>query len=212
MNVLFRMVRNNLQQAKAAVSNTAEINRWRNGLRLLGTATAVTAGSVFALTSSAQDGLGYGDIGQSPFFLSVQQDAAPLPTVASADASPCAGVGHTLSERQKAQFSVAIGQHLTRKLGKTLEKIISLTSKDILQEYHVGSWYIFYVDDHYTDEPYLFYNLASTRSATYITAWAGGAATSEEPAILSWVRANAPGIPDQLARCFASIVTHGLSL
>jgi hypothetical protein len=123
-------------------------------------------------------------------------------------ATPCSGVDRTLSENDQRNFATAIERHLNKQLGPTVNEQITTSPQDVLQVFRLGAWHIVYVNTHVSDEPFLFYDRPPHKSAAYITAWAGGAATNEAPRIRNWLIKNAPGIPKKLANCFAWHVTN----
>ena len=111
-------------------------------------------------------------------------------------ASPCDSVDRVLTNKRKAVLVPAITKQL------------HVSSVDILQSFKFGAWTIIYVDTHEADEVYLFY-AHNPLTSRYITMWSGAAAINEEQEIKDWTLKNAPGIPPQLANCFAWHVTKG---
>ena len=109
-------------------------------------------------------------------------------------AAPCDGVDRTLSAEQKAGF------------GRDVAKQLKVGEADVLQSFHLGAWRVLYVDTHVADEAFLFYAADPARHG-FVALWSGGAAQTEEPGIRQWVLAHAPGVPAQLAGCFAWHVT-----
>ena len=111
-------------------------------------------------------------------------------------AAPCSGVDRSLTREQKAAVAPEIARQLQVK------------AVDVMQSFHAGGWSIFYVDTHETDDAYVFYSRVPARGR-YVTLWGGAATTDEEHAIRMWTIKNAPGIPRNLAGCFAWSVTKG---
>jgi hypothetical protein len=111
-------------------------------------------------------------------------------TAAAFAASPCADVNRNLTSQRKAALAPEIAKQLHFK------------SVDVLQSFQFGSWQIFYVNMHESDETFVFYADDPLRSR-YITLWSGAAAGDEEQAIKAWTLKNASGIPRRLATCFA---------
>ena len=130
-------------------------------------------------------------------------------TVSAAAADPCSGVGRALSEQQKVQFAPRIESHLKAQFDPRLESFLQVQPADVKQAFHFGRWYIFYVDDHATDSPYVFYSESPLQAARYVTVWAGWAQPTETAEIQEWAVKNAPNIPRKLASCFAWYVTQG---
>ena len=118
---------------------------------------------------------------------------------ACASEPPCASVSRSLSAVQKQALSSVIAKQL------------EMPSVDVLQSFKLGEWSIIYVDTHHSDEVFLFYTHDPLISL-YVTMWSGGAARDEEESIRSWTVQNAPGIPAQLASCFAWHVTKDRDL
>jgi hypothetical protein len=109
-------------------------------------------------------------------------------------ATPCTGVDRRLTTQQKSAVAPEIAKQLKAK------------TVDVLQSYRAGGWSIFYVDTHDSDDAYVFY-AGDPRRSRYITLWGGAAMEDEEQAIKAWTIKNAPGIPRNLASCFAWHVT-----
>lgn len=132
-----------------------------------------------------------------------------LAWVQAANAAPCDGVDRSFPEASKRAFLPALERHLNAQLGRSLGATIKLQTSDLLARLHLGRWHIVYVDDHVTDEPYLFYDQPPTLSKGYRFLWAGAAVNDEGPAIVEWLKAQAPDMPPALAQCFAWQVTLG---
>lgn len=128
--------------------------------------------------------------------------------LAGANANPCTGIDRTLTQEQKATYAPAIEGHLNKQLGPDVSQHIAISSTDVLQQFRLGQWRIVYVNTHVSDEPFLVYSSIPNQAQSYITAWAGAAATNEGPSIRSWLIKQAPGIPKKLAGCFAWHVTQ----
>ena len=92
-------------------------------------------------------------------------------------------------------------------LAGAIAKQINVGKVDLLESFRYGRWRILYVDTHVADEAFLFY-AGDAASGHYVTLWSGDAAPNEEGSIDAWAKANAPGIPDRLAACFAWHVTQ----
>lgn len=107
---------------------------------------------------------------------------------------PCDGVNRNLTRDHATALASAIAKQL------------KMASVDVLQSFIVGNWSIIYVDTHESDEAFLFYK-DNPLLNKYIALWSGAARFDEEEQIKGWVLKNAPGIPAQLANCFAWHVT-----
>lgn len=121
--------------------------------------------------------------------------------------APCSGVDRRLSDAQRQMLVPALERHLNKQLGQELGQVIHLAAEDVFKSFRVGKWHIIYLNSHVSDEPFLFYRSAPDQAEAYITAWAGAAASDEGDAIYTWVRREVPGIPKNLAACFAWYVT-----
>jgi hypothetical protein len=115
--------------------------------------------------------------------------AALLITGSCAMGSPCDKVAFSLTLTQKTDFSTAVAAQLQTE------------SVKILHSYRLGNWYLFYVNTRAADEDFVFYRGDPTNHQ-YAALWSGTAASTEQ--LRSWARMNAPGIPESLAKCFAS--------
>jgi hypothetical protein len=124
---------------------------------------------------------------------------ALLLSTACAGGSPCDGVDRTLTIERKASLATEIAKQL------------STASTDVLQSFQSGGWSIIYVGTHQSDEVFLFYS-RDPLTSRYITIWSGAAASGEERKIRDWTLKNAPGIPQNLANCFAWHVTKDRDL
>lgn len=110
-------------------------------------------------------------------------------------ASPCSGIKHDLSSKQKAALAPLIAKQMGH------DKV------DVLRSLQYGEWRILYVVTNVSDDQYVFYSHHPAKSR-YITTWGGVATSDEEKAIKNWTIQNAPGIPERLAACFAWNVTN----
>lgn len=122
-------------------------------------------------------------------------------------ASPCSGVDRGLSLARRIELAPLISRHLQPEFAALSATEIVLLPDDILQSFRFGRWHVLYVNNHVSDEPYLFYRDDPVRAGGYVTSWAGAAARDEAPAIRRWLVRAAPGIPRKLAACFAWHVT-----
>lgn len=114
-------------------------------------------------------------------------------------ASPCDGVDRSITNKRKVALSIAIAKQL------------HASNVDVLQSFRSGAWSIIYVDTHETDSAFLFFS-RSPLTSRYVTMWSGAASINEKQEIKDWTLKNAPGIPQQLARCFAWHVTKNRDL
>jgi hypothetical protein len=110
-------------------------------------------------------------------------------------ASTCTGVNRNLSDKRKVVLAPAIARQL--KAGHV----------NVLQSLQSGGWSIFYVETHETDNVYVFYS-HDPLTSRYVTLWGGMADSDEGPTVKAWIFKHAPGIPRNLASCFAWHVTH----
>jgi hypothetical protein len=107
----------------------------------------------------------------------------------------CGDVDTSMSDEQKKQLAPAIASQL------------HVEHVEVLQSYRYNEWSILYVETYETANTFLFFN-GNPQTQPYVTTWSGVASAKEERKILQWVLKSAPGIPPELARCFAWHVTH----
>lgn len=115
-----------------------------------------------------------------------------IPSVA---APPCETVDRTLTEQQK------------KDLESVFAKEIGVEEVEIRSAFRHGTWSIFGVETHESDEWFLFY-AGDPREQHPVGNWGGVAAPFEEQEIRAWVIENVAGVPSDLATCFAWWVTH----
>ncbi|MBC3873377.1 hypothetical protein [Undibacterium flavidum] len=108
---------------------------------------------------------------------------------------PCKGIDRRLSKEQKIAF------------GSIIAKLEKYNQVEVLGVFRYNNWHIIYIDNHVSDEPYMFYSSNPVSSKRAITSWSGVATIFETTEIEEWVLKNAHGIPRQLASCFAWYVT-----
>lgn len=89
-----------------------------------------------------------------------------------------------------------------------IAKQLNASEVDVLQSFSYGTWSIIYADTHESDEIFLFYE-GDPLSKSYVVLWSGAARIDEEQEIKDWAIKNAPGIPQELAACFAWYVMKG---
>ena len=118
-----------------------------------------------------------------------------LLTAGAAAAEPCTGVNRSMTAAQEAADGAAIG----RQLGMGPVRLVGALRWQ--------SWSIQYIEPAGAEPAFLFYN-APPSTTRYVTLWAGAASPSEERSIAAWAMQNAPGIPRQLADCFAWSAVH----
>ena len=124
-------------------------------------------------------------------------------------AGPCDSIDRALPAARKALFAPAVERHLNRQQGPLIDQKILIAPSDILNVFRSGDWHIVHVDNHFTDEPFLFYRRSPEHSEAYSLVWAGAARQDEAPATQAWVEKWMPGIPRPLASCFAWYVSRG---
>lgn len=122
-------------------------------------------------------------------------------------AAPCEGVDRSFPDTTKRAYLSAVERHLNAQLGAQVGAAIKLEPADFLARLQLGRWQIIYVNSHVSDEPYLFYEQPPTLSKGYLFTWAGAATDDEGPAIVEWLKTQAPKMPAALAQCFAWHVT-----
>jgi len=111
----------------------------------------------------------------------------------------CSLIDRTLTSELQAAYSRRVSEQLHPDTG------------NVLQSFRFGTWQILYVENQMSDPPFLFYSDDPLKSDV-ITTWSGAAAPFETQDIYEWVNKNAPGIPMNLAQCFAWRVTSDRDL
>jgi hypothetical protein len=106
----------------------------------------------------------------------------------------CSGVDRTLPK-----------EHV-KALGPVIARQLDAKRADISQSFRFGGWSILYVSTGEADDAFVFYSGDPMRNR-YVTLWGGVALENEEKKIRAWTLKNAPGIPPNLANCFAWHVT-----
>ncbi len=109
--------------------------------------------------------------------------------------TPCKGVDRQLTTSKKTQLEVAIAKEQKRQTVKVFES------------FQYGAWSVLFTDASDGDEPYMFYSKSPLQGGRPVTLWSGAATIFETSEVAQWVKENAPGIPSQLAECFAWHVT-----
>jgi hypothetical protein len=107
----------------------------------------------------------------------------------------CGDVDRSISDEQKKQLAAPIAAQL------------HVDHVEVLRSYRYHEWTIIYVETYETDNTFLFFS-GNPLTQPFVTTWSGVASAKEERKILQWVLKSAPGIPTELARCFAWHVTH----
>jgi hypothetical protein len=117
-------------------------------------------------------------------------------TSVGTDDAPCNNMERNISDEQKATLATAIG------------KQTGASQVEVRQSFKSGAWSFIGIRAHDADEAYLFYpeNPLTTR---YVGEWSGAARIDEEAPITNWTLENVPGVPPQLAKCFAWYVITG---
>lgn len=108
---------------------------------------------------------------------------------------PCGDVDRSISDEQKKQLAPTIAAQL------------HVDHVEVLRSFRYGEWSIIYVETYETDNTFLFFN-GNPLTQPYVTTWSGVVSPKEERKVLQGVLKSAPGIPAELARCFAWHVTH----
>jgi hypothetical protein len=116
-----------------------------------------------------------------------------------AAASPCDSIRRDLSDSQRSAWTTAIAGQL------------GVPTVTVLQAFGLKDWKIIYVQPPNSDPPFLFFHGAPDR-AHFVTLWSGGARPDGETSIRTWAIKNAPGIPPDLAKCFAWHVSNARDL
>jgi hypothetical protein len=115
-------------------------------------------------------------------------------TIKWLNSSPCSGVDRSLPANIRESLAPYISKH--ESMGKV----------EVLNSFVFGGWHIIEIENHVSDEPYLFYPADPTSSGP-LASWSGAATIFETTDVEKWAMENAHGIPRKLASCFAWHVT-----
>jgi hypothetical protein len=107
-----------------------------------------------------------------------------------ANASPCDRMKLALAPKQNAELSAAVAGQL------------GAPSAKILHTFRLGNWYMYNVNTPLADGNLVFFR-GDPATHRYVTVWSGAGGRTPQSELRSWARANAPGIPEALAKCFA---------
>ncbi|MCB1607347.1 MAG: hypothetical protein KDI71_10270 [Xanthomonadales bacterium] len=113
------------------------------------------------------------------------------------DADPCRNVDVLVSKEEE------------RELENALSESFSLASVDVFSTFQFGSWFVIYSDISPGDPTYGFFPSDPRQGGEPIKFWAGGDAFYAVGDIAEWTIANVPGVPEELAECFAWSLTMG---
>jgi hypothetical protein len=119
-----------------------------------------------------------------------------LPLVAESTDVSCSAVHEGVTEAQKSAWHSAIDRQLNGRL------------LDIRQAFSLADWIVVLVDAREADPPFLFFH-GDPAKTRFVTMWSGAAMRSEKKLVKDWALKSAPGIPNDLAACFAWHVTLG---
>ncbi|XSG82577.1 MAG: hypothetical protein ACPW61_02015 [Methyloligella sp. ZOD6] len=108
-------------------------------------------------------------------------------------ADPCKGVEQTITDAKKREYSQLVAKSMT---GKVKPSQVGLSN--VLES---GSWSAVYASTPVADDGVFFFQNKKNKDV-----WGGWADPSERPELIDW--AKQLGAPDDLARCFAQIVTE----
>jgi hypothetical protein len=133
---------------------------------------------------------------KSWLFLCVFATAAIFYNQRAFSASPCEGLHGGVSSADK-NASILASSKQTRS-----------TRVEVLDDFRSHDWIMLYLETHVSDEPVVFLH-KKENTLNFVALWAGGAIIGQEAALEEWAHRDVPGIPTDLARCFAWYVTYG---
>ena len=116
--------------------------------------------------------------------------------IAHAIRSPCGGVDRKLTVDDQARLSARLNQQF----------VFAKQTARAMERFRFRGWSIVYAYDDTSDPFFAFYR-GDPLTTKSLAIWGGAAGSNEENEIRLWVTKNAPGIPAQLATCFAWHVT-----
>lgn len=113
--------------------------------------------------------------------------------------NPCEGVDQTLSEAEKADLNTTVFQQV-KEDNKNIGTVI------IFESMKMGNWRILKAGNYVGDGSFLTYLFYPNdpKQNHYISVWSSETEMNEEKKIQHWAEDNNPGIPPELAKCFAS--------
>lgn len=112
-------------------------------------------------------------------------------------ADPCSGVEQKLTDANKREYAELVAKSLNAKVAPSQVKISNLLESE--------SWSAVYASTPVSDDGVLFFQTVNG-AKRFKDVWGGFADASERPELIDW--AKKLGAPDNLARCFAQIVTE----
>jgi len=112
-------------------------------------------------------------------------------SIAFINDSQCETIDRTFTDAEKSRWS------------RDISKLKHWSGSEAIQSFRSASWRVIYVTLPNAEPAFHFYD-----SSNPVTVWGGGATIFEAPEIERSLLVQAPGIPKQLAHCFASHVTY----
>ena len=94
-------------------------------------------------------------------------------------------------------------------VASAISKTEGFPNSHVLAYYAAAGWFVVYTDASAGDERYLLYRGDPASGIKSKLSWSGAATMFETTEIRDWVVRDAPGVPRQLADCFAWQVTLG---
>ncbi len=94
------------------------------------------------------------------------------------------------------------------KVSSAIAKQLNLKDVKIISTLSLKGWTIFHVDTVQYDKPFLLYS-DDPRKSKYVLLWAGPTNPADINWMAGWVSRESPGVPSELAKCFAWDVTVG---
>lgn len=110
-------------------------------------------------------------------------------------ASPCQEMHLKFNEKSKTE------------LGRAFAKQLKIPKAAVDRSFFYKGWSLFYVQTYVVDPVYLFYS-GNPLTNAYVGKWSGWVGEAHQaPKLKDWALKNVPGIPPELAACFAWFVT-----
>lgn len=122
---------------------------------------------------------------------------AALACSAALAAEPCEAVDTNLSPARKQEYAVLVASALTTKIKPADVKLQNFMGS--------GAWSAVYVSTPVSDDGVFFFQDVNGKK-TFKEVWGGWADPSEKPSLVKWGKKL--GVPDDLASCFADVVTR----
>ena len=118
-----------------------------------------------------------------------------IATSARLGTDPCKHVNRELTASDQAQLELALAKNL------------QIPNVEVYSRLSIGKWLVIHSNVSPGDPTYGFYSSDPLKGGKPVAFWSGGAPFFEVGDIAKWASDNVPGVPEELAECFAWSVT-----